>query len=48
MFLFPIYEFWGWGWVPMSSGNWVVRSRRQLHDIKNWVKVTHRRGRTRR
>jgi len=25
----------------MSSSNWVVGSRRQLHDIKDWVEASH-------
>jgi len=41
IFLFPIYEFWGWWRVLMSSGNRVVRSGRQLHDIEDWVKASH-------
>jgi len=39
--LFPIYEFWWRWWVPTSSGDWVIGSRRQLHNIKDWVKISH-------
>jgi hypothetical protein len=27
IFFFPIYEFWGWGWRHVSTGDWVWRSQ---------------------
>jgi len=39
--LFPIYEFQQQWWVPMSSDDRVIRSGRQLHNIKDWVKTSH-------
>jgi len=38
---FPIYEFQQRWRIPMSSDDQVVGSGRQLHDIKDWVKMSH-------
>ena len=40
--LFPIYEFRRRWRVPMSSDDQVVGSGRQLHNIKDRVKMSHR------
>ena len=40
--LFPVYEFRRRWRVPTSSNDQVVGSGRQLHDIKDWVKMSHR------
>ena len=40
--LFPISEFWQQLRVPTSSDDQVVGSGGQLHDVKDWVKTSHR------
>jgi len=40
--LFPIYRFWRRWRIPTSSDDQVVGRGRQLHDVKDQVKTSHR------
>jgi hypothetical protein len=41
IFFFPIYEFWGWGWRRMSTGDQVWRGQSYFDHIKDWVEAFH-------